>query len=268
MRKSLLKKLATLSEILKNMGKVLIAYSGGADSTLLLKVAKDNLGRNVLAVTAESLTYPQEEIEEAKKTAKKIGARHIIIKSRELNNKKFIRNSKDRCYWCKKELFLDLLKIAKRKKIPYIVEASNLDDLKDFRPGLRAVKEAGVRSPLIEAGFTKKNIREASKKLGLPTYNKPPFACLASRIPYGEEITKERLLRIEKAERFLKNLGLFQVRVRDHKEICRIEVGESDFSKVLKNRRKITNFLQKLGYIFVSLDLRGYKPGSMNRLLR
>ncbi|RKY44823.1 MAG: ATP-dependent sacrificial sulfur transferase LarE, partial [Candidatus Omnitrophota bacterium] len=168
----------------------------------------------------------------------------------------------------KKELFLDLLKIAKRKKIPYIVEASNLDDLKDFRPGLRAVKEAGVRSPLIEAGFTKKNIREASKKLGLPTYNKPPFACLASRIPYGEEITKERLLRIEKAERFLKNLGLFQVRVRDHKEICRIEVGESDFSKVLKNRRKITNFLQKLGYIFVSLDLRGYKPGSMNRLLR
>jgi len=263
-------KLQKLKEILAGMESVLIAYSGGVDSTFLLKVARDVLGDKVLAVTASSLTYPADEIKNAKKMAQSLGIGHLTIRTGELSNSRFTRNSLRRCYWCKRELFSKLVSLAKKYKLNYVLDGSNYDDQKDFRPGMQAALEFGIRSPLKEAGFTKDEIREHSKKLGLATWNKPSFACLASRFPYGMRITEERLKKVDKAERFLRNFGITQVRVRHYNYIARIEVLRDQMPKLFQEavRDKIVNKFKKLGYTYVTVDLQGYRSGSMTEMTK
>ncbi len=260
-------KLQHLKFFLARMESVLIAYSGGVDSAFLLKVAKDVLDDDkVLAVTAASLTYPVNEIKEAETIAKKLMVRYLVIKTDELSNQKFTENPADRCYWCKKELFSKLIALAKEHKLNYVLDGSNYDDTKDFRPGMKAARELGVRSPLKEAGLGKDEIRSLSKKLGLPTWNKPSLACLASRFPYGMRITKENLTKVDQAEAFLRRFGITQVRVRHHDQIARIEVFKNEISKLLKEdvRDKIITKFKELGYNYVTVDLEGYRTGSMN----
>jgi len=263
-------KLNKLKNILLGMKSVLIAYSGGVDSTFLLKVAKETLGEdNVLAVTAKSETYPKNEYNQAKKLAKKLKINHLVINTRELSNPLFNTNPVNRCYYCKKELFTKLKQIAYEKKINFIVDGTNYDDIKDFRPGSVACKELGVRSPLKESRLTKKEIRLLSKKMQLPTWNKPAFACLASRLPYGDKITVQKLKMINESEYFLSKLGFKQVRVRHHSNIARIEVSPEDISRIvsLKLRNKIIKKLKNIGYHYITLDLQGYRVGSMNEVL-
>ncbi|MBI5207990.1 MAG: ATP-dependent sacrificial sulfur transferase LarE [Candidatus Firestonebacteria bacterium] len=263
-------KLDTLQQIFKKMGSVLVAYSGGADSTFLLKVALDSIGENVLAVTSESETYTSHELENAKSVAMDLKAKHVLIHTDELNNKEFIRNTPDRCYYCKKELFSNLLKIAKENNINFVVDGANIDDTRDYRPGHKASLELGIRSPLIEAKFTKEDIREYSKKFRLPTWDKPSQACLSSRVPYGEQITIEKLKKINLAEMYLKNIGFQNVRVRFYsKELARIEVGKNEIEKanVPEIRNKIVSQFKKIGFKYITLDLEGFRSGSMNEVL-
>jgi uncharacterized protein len=264
-------KLEDLKEILVNMKSVLVAYSGGVDSTFLLKVAKDVLReKNVLAVTETSPVYPSEETEQAKLFAQELGVRHQCIETQELSNPKFVKNPKERCYWCKKELFADLLKIAAENALHYVLDGTNFDDVGDFCPGMKAAHELGIRSPLKEAQLTKDEIRHFSKELGLPTWDKPSFACLASRFPYGTKITRENLNKIDKAERFLKKSGITQVRVRHHDNIAKIEMLEEDILKLSEEqlRKQVVAYFRQLGYIYVALDLEGYRTGSMNEMLK
>ena len=263
-------KFQNLKKILSEMESVLVAYSGGVDSSLVLRVAKDVLGDRVLAVTATSSVYPAEEIEQAKALAQNLGVRHEIIETQELSNPKFVNNPQNRCYWCKRELFAELINIARKNNLKHVLDGTNLDDLDDFRPGMEAANEFGIRSPLKEAAFTKEDIRSLGKRLGLPIWDKPSFACLASRFPYGMKITRENLMKVDKAERFLKRLDLTQVRVRHHNKIARIEVPRKDISKLLeeKLRLQILSYLKKLGYSYVTLDLEGYRTGSMNEVLK
>lgn len=263
-------KLIRLKEIFQSMGKVLIAFSGGVDSTLLLKVASDTLGKdNVLAVTALSPLYPERELAAVRKSVQTLGARHHLIESNELEIDGFSKNPANRCYYCKKKLFEELLHLATGKSIPFIVEGSTLDDDKDHRPGRQAIQELGIRSPLREARFTKKEVRELSKLLELPTWDKPSFACLASRFPYGEEITAEGLRMVDEAEDFLFGLGLKQVRVRHYQTLARIEILQEEMDRLMEKslRDKVVGRLKAIGYKYITLDLQGFRSGSMNEVL-
>ncbi len=257
-------KLKKLKEILEKMGSVLVAYSGGVDSTFLLKVAGEALGHKVLAVTADGPTYPAQELAFAKKMAKSLGIRHTVIKTSELEDKNFTANPLNRCYFCKKELFNKLKVLALKFKLNFVVDASNVSDKLDFRPGNIAKRELGIRSPLQESGLNKEYIRRLSKRLGLSTWDKPTLACLASRIPYGIKVTAELLGRINKAEMYLRNLGFKQVRLRHYNGLCRIEVPKKDIPLLMNKRNSIVEKLKRWGYNYVTLDLEGYRSGSLN----
>lgn len=262
-------KFQNLQDYIRGLGSVLVAYSGGVDSTFLLKTAYDLLGEKVLAVTARSATYPQREYDEAVAfvTAHKIPHRTII--SEELAVEGFSANPVNRCYLCKKELFGKLKAIAVKEGLQYVAEGSNLDDNADYRPGLQAVKEFGIVSPLRHAELTKAEIRVLSKEMGLPTWNKPSFACLSSRFPYGEIITAEKLAAVDRAEQCLIDAGFSQVRVRHHGRIARIEILPEEFDKLMEKdlRERVIREFKKLGFSYVALDLAGYRTGSMNEVL-
>jgi uncharacterized protein len=266
MEKELEQKYDRLKTMLSETGGIVIAYSGGVDSTLLLKVAVDVLGDRALAVTATSETYPARELGEAVRLAEKLGARHRQMHTSELGIQGFASNPPERCYYCKHELFQKLTEIAREEGLDVVADGTNADDASDFRPGMKAASEIGVRSPLQEAGFTKADVRKLSQELNLETWDKPSFACLASRFPYGERITGEKLEMVAAAEDVLRELGLTQIRIRHHGRIARIEVDPEHFALIMDedNRSHICQVLHKLGYLYVSLDLEGYRSGSMN----
>jgi uncharacterized protein len=258
-------KYEALKNILKKLENLLVAFSGGVDSTLLLKCCIDTLGKeNVLAFIGSSPAYPSKEIEEAKNIAHTIGAECLVIETDEMEDVDFIRNTKERCYFCKLHLFDKAWEIAKERGLKYIVEGSNLDDMSDFRPGRKACIEQNVVSPLLEAQLTKSEIRDLSRALSLPTHDKPSYACLASRIPYGTPIDSNILKRIELSEEAVKSFGVKQVRVRHHGSIAKIEVAEDEIDTVMACRNEIAEALTHYGFTYVSLDLKGYRTGSMN----
>ena len=265
------KKAEKLKKSLKDMKKVVLAFSGGLDSTFLLKMALNAIGRdNVLAVTAKSDSFPGREYKHAKELAKTLNASFITINTKETKNEKYLKNPVNRCYYCKKELFGKLISIAKKRGFYAVVDGFNYDDRKDMRYGSQAAKELGVRSPLAEARIGKQDIRRFSRQLKLSTWNKPSFACLASRLPYHHRITKKKLNNINKAEEFLYKHGFEQVRVRAHDNIARIEITNNDIKRLSTNknlRKKIVNKLKQSGFSYITLDLAGYRTGSMNEVL-
>lgn len=262
-------KLSALINILKKMESAVLAYSGGVDSTLLLK-AMQLSGIRSLAVTAVSETMPEQDFIASKKMAEKTGIEQKIIRTDELRIKNFMNNPPDRCFYCKNELFGKLRKIADKEGYKFIIDGSNLDDMDDWRPGRKAALKHGIRSPLIEAGLNKKKIRNISKKLKLPAWDKPSSPCLASRFPYGEQITGKALKQVAEAEKFLKSVGFAEFRVRHHGDVARIELKENDFKKLLSSgvRKTVTEKLKTFGYKFISLDLEGFRSGRMNEGLK
>jgi len=266
---SLQQKFARLKRIISGYRSCIVAFSGGVDSALLLKVCSLVLPRKeILAVTAVSATYPSGELVKAKVLAKKIGVRLKVIRTFELDNGDFSGNSARRCYFCKKELFSELVSIAKSEKLEFVLEGSNASDKEDYRPGDAAKKELGIKSPLLEAGLRKEDVRSLGKKLGLSNWDKPSLACLASRIPYGIKITPGILRRIDRAEAYLAGMGVKQARLRHHGNLCRIEAGEDSSARILRNRRAITSKLKRLGYNYITIDLEGYRTGSLNEVIK
>lgn len=260
-------RLRGLIEILRKMGSAVLACSGGVDSVFLMKALKLS-GIRALAVTARSETVPEGDLRDASRMASEIGVEHRFIETRELEREGFAENPPDRCFHCKDELFGRLAEIARDESFDSVIDGSNLDDARDFRPGRRAALKHGVRSPLAEAGFTKLDIRHASRALGLSTWDKPSSPCLSSRFPYGLRITRDGLRRVAEAEGFLRGMGFAELRVRDHGDTARVEVPEAAMEGVLQRRRDLVQRLRALGYKFVCLDLEGLESGKMNRLLR
>jgi len=258
-----------LTEILKGLDSAAVAFSGGVDSTFLLYSAQQALGDRLVAVTARSKSFPARELEEAQAFCTKHGIAHLIVDSEELDIEGFSNDPINRCYLCKTELFTKIKEFAAQRGINKVLEGSNADDMGDFRPGLRAVSEQGVLSPLRQAGLNKEDIRQLSKQLGLPTWDKQSFACLSSRFPYGESITPEKLQLVDAAEQFLIDQGFHQIRVRIHGNLARIETDEAGFAKlsVEAMRKSVHEKLKEIGFTYVTIDLRGYRTGSMNETL-
>lgn len=265
----LLEKYKALKEYIKSFGSVAVAFSSGVDSTFLLYAAKEALGDKAVAVTATSCSFPERELKEAKAYCESQGIRHFLIKSEELQIEGFAHNPKNRCYLCKHELFEKIGQLAKEQGIAEVAEGSNLDDNGDYRPGLKAVAELGIKSPLRHIGFTKQEIRALSKHLGLPTWEKQSFACLSSRFPYGDLISEKKLKMVDQAEQLLLDMGFHQLRVRIHGNVARIELEPAEFGKFMQEdiRKEVYTKFKEYGFDYVALDLMGYRTGSMNETL-
>jgi len=263
---NLIEKTAKLKLILQEMKSVLVAFSGGVDSALVLAVAHSVLGEKVLAVTADSPSLPRNELEETRQLAQSLGVRHRVVQTEELASPNYHQNPIDRCYFCKSELYTQLHKIAQKTGSLFILNGTNTDDLGDYRPGLKSAEENGIRSPLWEAGFSKEDVRALAKEMGLPLWDKPAAACLSSRIPYGQPVTREKLNQIEQAENFLKLRGYRQIRVRHHGDLARIELGQEDLKRFIAEETdsSVSRHLMELGFRNVTLDMEGYRTGSLN----